>query len=101
VERPRIQEWLKEPRTKSAASPKNGNKRSSHETAATSWKREDNQHDLRKGHQAGDCKVSIGDLQRVSENKEMVLVERWAPSETKKETTDTGGAGNVGAPATP
>jgi hypothetical protein len=35
-----------------------------------------NQHDLQKGHQAGDSKASIGDLQRVSENKEMGLVER-------------------------
>jgi hypothetical protein len=76
VERPWIQQWLKEPRTKSVATRKNGNKGSSHKTAATSWKREDNQHDLQKGHQAGDRKVRIGDLQRVSENKEMGLVER-------------------------
>jgi transcriptional regulator of acetoin/glycerol metabolism len=85
VERPGIQQWLKEPRTKSAATQQNGNKGSSHETTATSWKREDNQHDLQKDHQAGDRKASIGDLQRVSENKEMDLVERYTPCETEKE----------------
>jgi transcriptional regulator of acetoin/glycerol metabolism len=63
-------------RTKSAATQKNGNKGSLHKTTAPSWKREDNQHYLQKGHQAGDRKVSTGDLQRVSENKKMVLVER-------------------------
>jgi transcriptional regulator of acetoin/glycerol metabolism len=68
----------------------NGNKGSSHETAAMSWKRENNQHDLQKGHQAGDRKASIADLQRVLENKEMVLVERQTSSETKKETGDRG-----------
>jgi hypothetical protein len=79
-----MQQWLKEPRTKSAATWQNGNKGSSHETAATSWKQEDNQHDLQKGQQAGDHKVSIGDLQRVSENKEMVLVERYTPSKSRE-----------------
>jgi hypothetical protein len=61
-------------------------KGSSHETTATSWKREDNQHDLQKGHQAGYFKTSIEDLKRVSENKEIDLVERTAPSETEKES---------------
>jgi hypothetical protein len=59
-------------------------KGSSHETTATSWKREDNQHDLNKGHQAGDCKTSIEDIKRVSENTKMDLVEGTAPSETEK-----------------
>jgi hypothetical protein len=71
-----MQQWLKKPRNKSPATQQNGNKGSSHETAATPWKREDDQHDLQKGHQAGDRKASTGHLQRVSENKEMVLVER-------------------------
>jgi hypothetical protein len=88
-----MQQWLKEPKTKSAATRKNGNKRSSHETAATSWKREDNQHNLQKGHQAGDRKASIGDIQRVSENKEMALVEGSTTSETEKVTAETGGVG--------
>jgi hypothetical protein len=64
-----MQQWLKEPRTKPAATQQNWNKGSSHEIAAASSKREDKQHDLQKGHQAGDRKANIGDLQRVSENK--------------------------------
>jgi hypothetical protein len=55
---------------------KNGNKGSSHETAATPWKREDNHHDLQKDHQAEEHKTGIGDLQRDLENKEMDLLER-------------------------
>jgi hypothetical protein len=39
-------------------------------------KRGDNQHDLQKVHQAGDCKTNIEDLKHVSENKDMDLVER-------------------------
>jgi hypothetical protein len=96
-----MQQWHKRPRPKTAATQQNGNKDSSHKTAATSWKREDNQHNLQKGHQAGVRKESITDLQHVLKNKEMDLVERQTPSETEKGTADTGGANNVGAPATP
>jgi hypothetical protein len=38
VQRPGMQQWRKEPRTKSAATQQNVNKGSSYETAATSWK---------------------------------------------------------------
>jgi hypothetical protein len=55
------------------------------QTAAMFKKRGDNQHDLQKGHQTGDCKTSIEDLKRVSENKKVDLVEGTAPSETEKE----------------
>jgi hypothetical protein len=84
-----MQQWLKEPMTKSAAKRQNGNKGSSLETAATSWKGEDNKHDLQKGHQAGDRKASIRDLQHVLENKEMDLVERQTPSGKDKKRSCT------------
>jgi hypothetical protein len=58
VERPGMQQWNKGSRTKTAAAQRNGNNGSSHKTTATSWRREDNQHDLQKGHQAGDRKAS-------------------------------------------
>jgi hypothetical protein len=79
-----MQQWHKGSRPKTAATQQNGNKGFSHESAAVSWKGEDNQHDLQKGHQAGDRKARIGDFKRVSENKEMVLVERQIPPKREK-----------------
>jgi hypothetical protein len=86
LEEPRMQKWNEEPRLQGAA---------------TSWKQEDNQGDLQEDHRAGDHEESKRDVQWVSENKEMDLVERSAPSETKKEIVHGVRAGYVGTPATP
>jgi hypothetical protein len=66
------------------------------QTAAMFKKRGDNQHDLQKGHQTRDCKASTENLKRVSENKEMDIVEGTAPSETEKEIMYEVRAGQCG-----
>jgi hypothetical protein len=70
MEIPGMQQWHKE---------------SVPQTAAMFKKRGGNQHDLPKGHHNGDCKTSIENLKRISENKKMDHVEGTAPSETEKE----------------
>jgi hypothetical protein len=69
-------------------------------TAITFGKRRTNLQDAQEDPRAGICEAGKWDVQRVLENGEMDLVERSAPSETKKEIVHGVGVGNVGVPAT-
>jgi hypothetical protein len=68
-------------------------------TAVTSGKRTDLQ-DPQEDPRARICEASKRDVQWVSENGEMDLVERSASSKMKKEIMHGVGAGTVGALAT-
>jgi hypothetical protein len=81
---PVMQQWHKGPRPETAATRQNEIKESRHKAAATSWKREDNQHDLQEDHRAGDREVSRRDFQWVAKNQELDLVEGPTPFEMEE-----------------
>jgi hypothetical protein len=69
-------------------------------TAITSGKKRTGLQDSQEDCRAGIHEASTQDVQRILENEEMDLVERSAPSKTKKAIMHRLGAGNVRAPTT-
>jgi hypothetical protein len=66
----------------------------------TAGKKRTGLQDSQEDPSAGICEASKLDVHRVSENEEMELVERWAPSKMEKEIVHGVGARNVGTLAT-
>jgi hypothetical protein len=70
-------------------------------TVIISGKKSTGLQDAQEDPRAGIREASTWDDQQVSENEELDVVERSAPSKTKKEIMHGVRAGHVGAPATP
>jgi hypothetical protein len=84
-EGPRMQKWHMERRPEIAATHQNRNKGPRHKTVTASQDQEDIRWDRREDLQTGEREANTWIFCVITENEELNVVERSAPSETKNE----------------